>query len=385
MKKQILVMFGGESAEHEVSVVTGLQALEKLDTEAYEPHVVYVGKNGEMQYMGVRLTRKDFFGGSKRPCSFGKDARGGYLSVAGRAVTAGFGGLKIYPYAAFLAFHGGTGEAGQYQGLLEACGIPHTGSRVEGSAIAMNKQLTKQALVGSGVQVVDGRSVFAYDVAHDSLAVTRRLVGDLGLPVIVKPVHLGSSIGITIAKTETGLETALLTAAKQDAEILVEKLLTNFVEFNCSVRRTDGHIETSPVERPVAKDEILSFADKYQRGAKKAGQGAGMASLSREVPAQIPVELRDRIQQAARTVFEQCRMHGVPRIDFMYQKDTDTLYLTEPNPIPGSLAFYLWEAAGVPFIQQITDAIEEAVAEQQGVESRRLDYATDIVEKFCAQ
>lgn len=382
MKKKVVILFGGESAEHEVSIITGLQIVEKIDRVHYEPHVVYVGKNGEMWYMGELADRKSFLGARKRGCSFGKDAAGGYIAVAGS--VPGLGGKKIYPYAAFCAFHGGTGESGHYQGVLEASGIPHTGASTESAVIAMNKRLTSEVLATTGVSMMRGVAIRSEDALADSLSETRRTIEVLGLPVIVKPVHLGSSIAISIARDEAALERALIEAARLDSEVLVEQLLTDFVEYNVSLRVHNGVLECSPIERPVSKDEILSFADKYQRGGGKKNGASGMASLDREVPAQIPTSLKERIEGAAQRAYRACRLAGVPRIDFMYQKSTDSLFLTEINPIPGSCAFYLWEAAGIPFETQISHALEQAVLDEKERASRRFDYSTDIVTRFCA-
>lgn len=377
MQKDILIMFGGPSPEHEVSVVTGLQAMEKVDRTLYTPHTVFVDSTGAPFYCGVLTNRKEFKNCAKKPVRFGKDATGGYAQY-------GLLGRKIRPYAAYMAFHGGVGEAGGWQGVFEALGIPHTGSTVEGSAIAMNKQASKVLAKDAGVTVVDGVSVQAGLTKQNVSKVRTSIIEQLGLPVIVKPAHFGSSIGITIAKTEHDVEKALLEAAHLDVETVVEKLLTNFTEYNCAVRETKNGLETSPVEKPVSQDEILSFADKYQRGSAKKGGEAGMASLDREVPAKIFDSLRDRIQQTAKTVFTATRQTGMVRIDFMYVLDTDTLYLTEVNPVPGSMSFYLWEAAGISFKQQITDLIENAVVRQQDTDSRQYTYKSDIIEKFCA-
>jgi D-alanine-D-alanine ligase len=156
----------------------------------------------------------------------------------------------------------------------------------------------------------------------------------------------------------------------------------------------NGTLECSAIERPLkdtsTSDEMLSFADKYQKGGGKKSSktsgdaAAGMASLSREVPARISVELKNRIEDSAKRAYSACRLAGSPRIDFMYVPATDELYLTEINPIPGSLAFYLWEALGIPFQAQISDALEQAVVEQKSTESKRFDYTTDIVDTFCS-
>ena len=372
--KPILVIFGGIAPEHEVSVVTGLQALEKVDRARYEPHAVYMDKKGTLSYL-PSLTDRYGFGAARRvAATFGRDAEGGYMRAGGTF------GTTVRPYGALLAFHGGVGESGGVQGLLESVGIPHTGSSVEGAVIAMNKKLTKQAVLPAGVPVLKDVTFFAPEVKADTGSCAKSAISALGLPAIVKPVHLGSSIGIKVVKTEVELQKALLEAGSMDAEILVEPFLDGITEYNCAVReRADGSLEASEVERPLGSDEILSFADKYARGGKK--QGSGMASLSRELPAKVAPEKKREIQELAQRTYRAARLAGMARLDFM-QSNTGALYLTEINPIPGSLAFYLWEAAGIPFTTQITDAIETAVARVEREGGRTLEYQSDIIERF---
>ena len=373
MKQPVLVMFGGVSAEHEVSVVTGLQALEQVDRARYEPIAVYVDKHGEI-YCLPGLQDRYGFGSAKRVlASFGRDTEGGYLRLAGAL------GKTVRPYAALLVFHGGTGESGPVQGLLETVGIPHTGSTVEGSAIAMNKKLTKEAVAGACVPTLEDARFFAADIRKDTEMCAKSAAEKVGLPAIVKPVHLGSSIGIAVAKTSVALQKALMEAAHTDSEILVEPFLEAITEYNCAVRETSTGLEASEVEKPVAHDDILSFADKYERGGKK--QGAGMASLARELPAKIPPEKMREIQEFAKQAFAAARLSGMARLDFM-QDTSGTLYLTEINPIPGSLAYYLWEASGIPFTTQISDSIEMAVTRAKEREVLTLDYKSDIIERF---
>lgn len=377
MKKHVLVMFGGISPEHEVSVITGLQILETIDRNIYEPHAIYFDKKGTPFYISILTNRKQFFSAKRKIVTFGRDNQGGYID---------FGSLlnnKVYPYAAYLGFHGGLGEGGAVQGLLETLGIPYTSPSQESSAVVMNKQLTKEQVTATGIKVVPGRNVFAESIRSSSNELAKLLAAELSLPLIIKPVHLGSSIGIKIARSEVELEKYLLEAAFIDHEVLVEKFLTGFVEYNCAVRLIDGQVQASEIEKPKSKDEILSFADKYQRGGKKTG-GSGMASLTRELPAIIPTELRTHIQETAKKAFVACRCKGMVRIDFMYTENGE-LYLTEINPIPGSMAFYLWEATGITFKQQISDLIEQSVKDLQVTRSVEMDYKTDIIEKFVAE
>jgi D-alanine-D-alanine ligase len=376
MTKPVLIIFGGISAEHEVSVITGLQIVEKIDRTLYEPHVIYITKQGEFLYLPGLKDRHGFFSVSRKSVTIGKDKQGGFISV-----PKGLGTAKIYPYAAYLALHGGKGESGPTQGLLEEMEIPFTSPSQEASVIAMNKALTRIVARDAGIPLAPGMSMRAEEIHADAESVAKKIIEATSLPVIIKPAHLGSSIGITVARTEVELQKNLLEAAFIDNEILVEKYLTLAAEYNCAVRAINGVIEASEIERPLSKDEILSFADKYQRGGKKTGADAGMASLSRELPARIDASLRQSIQDMAKKIFVACNAKGMVRIDFMLTTD-NALYLTEVNPIPGSMAFYLWEASGIPFKQQITDLIEQSVRDEEKVRATHFDYETDIIKHF---
>lgn len=375
MKKDILVMFGGVSAEHEVSIITGLQVLEKIDRTRYTPRAIYISRDGTISYLPDLAKRSQFATCKHVSISWKRDHAGPLI------LTSGLIGQTLRPKAAYLAFHGGTGESGPVQGLLETFGIPYTGPSHESAVLTMNKQVTKAMLEMSDILTVPGMSFTSTHIRATSLPFTQLAVEKLGLPAIVKPAHLGSSIGIKVAHTELELEKALIEASYMDTEVLIEKYLPKFEEYNCAVRCIDGVLETSEIEHPLSSSEILSFADKYERGGKKSG-GSGMASLQRELPAHIDDELKERIQEVAKSAYLATRSRSMVRVDFMYVKTGSELYLTEVNPIPGSMAFYLWEASGISFTQQITDMIEQSIRDHQETKTLHLDYKTNIVEKF---
>lgn len=367
--KNIIVLFGGRSAEHEVSVITGLQVLENIDRKKYTPYAIKLDKNNQFQYYDGLVSRKNYLEMHPQIVDFSRDNKGAYFET-GKIIKK-----KIYVDTAYLAFHGGNGESGPIQGFLEILDIPYTSPNVESSSIAMNKQITKQIVKSYDISVVDGISVCDQDVKQNVDQVIKNL--RMKLPLIIKPVHLGSSIAINIAKTKVELKKYLLEAAQVDTEIVVEKLITNFEEYNISVRQINSQIITSEIEKPLSTDDILSFADKYQRGGKKTG---GMASLQRDLPAKISSTIEKKIKSTAVDVFKAIRAKGLVRIDFMVVGET--VYVTEVNPIPGSMSFYLWEASGVSFKQQITDLLEQAAKDTEIKKSKQLDYTTDIVEKF---
>jgi D-alanine-D-alanine ligase len=381
MKKNIAVMFGGISAEHEVSVITGLQVLEKIDYEKFEVRAVYLNKDGLFYYYPL-LTHRSLFQKIKPIlCSFGRDKDGAYMQ------EDTWRGKKHHIDGAYLAFHGGNGEDGSIQGMMEVLGIAHTSSDHEGSVIAMNKNLMKQVLREKGIPCVKSVGVFAEEFKNDKDRVVKKILEGVGIPVIIKPAHLGSSIGINIAKDENSLIANLSAAALVDNEILVEKLLEEFTEYNVSVRKFNGKIECSEIERPKKQDEILSFADKYERegGKKQTGTQGGMAGLARELPAKISEELGQKVYSLAKRVFEECRLGGTARIDMLFENKSGELFVNEINPIPGSVAFYLWEASGIQFQEQITQSLERAFEAKNEREAYRLEYETNIVEKFVNQ
>lgn len=368
--KKILICFGGISPEHDVSIITGLQVLEHIDRTKYNPFVLYITKQGELKLLRIN-SRIEFLESAMKNVSFGRDKNGGYVAEQ-RLLSS-----KIYIDCAYLAFHGGIGESGSLQGVFETMGIPYTSPSVESSSVSMNKALTKEVVSMYGVDVIPGLSVKSAEILKKPEKITKEILSTIKLPLIIKPSHFGSSIGVVVAKTEISLTKALMAASLIDSEIVIEKYINNFTEYNCSVRKFQGKIETSEIERPLSKLEILSFADKYERGSKKTG---GMASLSRELPAKLTVKLKSKIEDNAKKVYIATRSKGVVRCDFLYSGKK--LYLLEINPIPGSMSFYLWEAKGNSFESQISELIEESISDYSESKKTIFDHQTDIAKRF---
>lgn len=377
--KHVAIFCGGSSYEHEVSIITGIQVAENIDRTKYTPHLVYFDKNNRLHLIKNFTKRSDF-----------KRTNQAEVSIVRRGDTVvleGSGLLKTRQQIdlVYLAFHGGTGESGQVQGMLEVLGVPFTSPSSEGSVIAMNKALTKEVLRSNGLPVLDFMSVRSDEYQQKTQSVLKEIHEKFSLPVIIKPVHLGSSIGIEIAHTEAELEKYLAVATRVDTEVLIESALQDFTEYNVSVRTNQGEVQLSPIEEPKREDEILSFEDKYTKGGKKGGakgkgaSGGGMEMLDRTVPADISKELASDINELAKRVYRVSRLAGLVRIDFLYHGEK--LYCTEINPIPGSMSFYLWEPTGEQFKEQISISLEDALSRQEE-KIEIVPYETDIVEKF---
>jgi D-alanine-D-alanine ligase len=354
--KHIAIFCGGDSYEHDVSIITGIQVAENIDRTKFTYSFVYVDKTNTFFVLKNCTGKKNFLKAKRIKVDLIRRDTGVYLAPIYRFHT------KIKIDAAYLAFHGGSGESGPFQGMLQLLCIPFTSAQQEGSVIAMNKSLTKEVLKANGIPVLPSVSIFASEYVLHTQNTLAQIQSDFAFPVILKPVHLGSSIGISIAKNAVELEKFLNIATRLDTEMLIEPALSDFTEYNVSVRSTAHGVECSPIEEPKREHEILTFSDKYENGSKKGGgkrAGGGMELLDRTIPAKIDNELAHTIINYAKTIYTVTRLAGLVRIDFMFHKGK--LFCTEVNPIPGSMAFYLWEAKGEQFKDQITQSIEDAV------------------------
>ena len=198
---------------------------------------------------------------------------------------------------------------------------------------------------------------------------------ELGFPVFVKPANLGSSIGVSRADDRESLSDSLELAFEYDRRVLVEKGLNKPIELNCSVMGYDDELQASPIEMPLNNDEFLDFKDKYL----SSGGSKGMASLHRVLPAPIEDDLAAEIQNLSKTIFRMLDCKGVVRIDYMFDRDGEKLYITEINTIPGSLAFYLWENAGIPYSSLIDRMIDYAEKAHADKNQANYAYSSDIL------
>jgi D-alanine-D-alanine ligase len=377
MKKQIGGIFGSRSCEREVAIISAVQLMHHADPEKYEVIPVYIDEHGSW-YTGEKLkdinSYKPF-----RPEQSGitkvfpdLSAGSGALLTVSKG-TGLFAREKVEMVARIdvyvVVMHGLNGEDGTLQGLLELAKVPYTSTGVAGSAIGMDKIMMKQFFRGAGLPVLPGLWFSRSAFENDREAVLQQVEKELGFPVFVKPANLGSSIGVSRADDPASLAESLGLAFDYDRRVLVEQGLDKPIELNCSVLGYDGEAEASPIEMPLGNDEFLDFGDKYL----SSGGSKGMASLHRVLPAPIEDSLRDEIQKMSREIFRMLDCKGVVRIDYMFDRKSEKIYITEINTIPGSLAFYLWENAGLPYSRLIDRMV--AYAEQAYEDKNRANYA----------
>lgn len=377
MKKQLGVIFGSRSCEREVAIISAVQMMRHADPEKYDVVPVYIDENGNW-YTGEPLKNIE----SYKP--FRPDRAG--ITKVFPDLTSGSGALLAHRKAGGLlakdriemvaradvfvvVMHGLNGEDGTLQGLLELANVPYTSSGVGASALGMDKILMKQFFRGADLPVLPGVSCSRREFGKDRAAFVARVENELGFPVFVKPANLGSSIGVSRADDAASLEESLELAFEYDRRVLVEKGLNKPVELNCSVLGYDDEVCASPIEMPVNQDEFLDFKDKYLA----SGGSKGMASLHRVLPAPIEDELKEEIQSLSCRIFRLMDCKGVVRIDYMFDRDSGKLYITEINTIPGSLSFYLWENAGMRYAELIDRLV--SCAEKAHADKNRANYA----------
>jgi D-alanine-D-alanine ligase len=260
-------------------------------------------------------------------------------------------GKEVPVDVCFLAFHGEYGEDGCIQGLLELAGIPYTGCRMTASAVAMHKAHCKAILSSYGIPVLPWMTVQRVDAQKSLSSVLEGIVSSKQLgefPLFVKPVKLGSSVGVRAVKDVDELASALAQVFVYDSEAIIEPCISNLIEINISCLEGDGlqgeKTHLSVVEIPVADDGVLSYEDKYLRQGNKTGDCSGMASLTRIIdPDDLDPNIKQQVIEYARRAFEILDCGGVVRFDFLYDLDAKALYFNELNPLPGSLSYYLWE------------------------------------------
>ncbi|MBP3855974.1 MAG: D-alanine--D-alanine ligase [Ruminiclostridium sp.] len=383
MKIRVGVFFGGKSVEHEVSVISALQACRSLNTEKYDIIPIYITKNTEF-YIGENIGKIEAY--RNIPA---------LLKESSRVIPVGNGGtveLLHYPMKKFGSnvaatidvalpvVHGTNVEDGALQGYLQTLGIPYASCDVLSSAVGMDKYVMKCVFADNGIPVLPATVVNVKQFTREHDAVLELIESRTQYPVIVKPVNLGSSVGIRKAKDREALEEALDYAFTFAIKVLVENAVTELKEINCSVLGDYEEAEASECEEPIANDEILSYQDKYVGGTKSAGGKSGMASLKRKIPADITPEQREEVRTLAVKAFKALGCSGVARIDFMLDKATGKIYLNEINTIPGSLSFYLWEPVGVKYSELLDRMISLAFKRERENKSISFSFDTNILE-----
>ncbi len=377
MKKTVAVLFGGRSPEHDVSIVSGLQALQALDLQRFDAFPVYISPEGAW-YVGDCLRDRASYIPDRsvlEKCTRVTLDINSDVSGRGKLVRSDgkglFGQKKPVEFdVALLAFHGYFGEDGRIQSLFELANVPYTGMRPLASSIFMDKAATKHLLSSTDIPLLPSHVI---DRPKDGLyiddAAVDAAIKTIPYPAIIKPVRLGSSIGVAKIGNNDEFRAAAAEIFKMDTQAILEPFVSNLVEYNVSVCRRGDTVMTSAIECPKSTTDLLDFREKYlnggKGGAKTKTPGAtseGMLSLTRDINPNLPNEMDSDIRRWTTQCFVRALGTGAPRIDFLCNSDTGEIWLNEVNPTPGSLAYFLWEAAEQPmlFADLLSNMIDEA-------------------------
>lgn len=376
MKINLAVFFGGRSVEHEVSVITGVQAMMNLDKEKYNIIPVYMAKDGTF-YSDDCLTDIDNYkdidnltSRSRKVC-FVCESSKPIMKYSKKFDFTHKNQIEID--VALPCVHGTFCEDGSLQGFFELLNIPYATSNVCASAVGMDKSVFKKVMSAAELPVLPCIEIDSRRYSENSDNSINAIESQIGYPVIVKPANLGSSVGISKANDKNELIDSISLAFSFAENIIVEKCVENLKEINCAVLGDAGDCFASVCEAPAMSGDILSYDDKYTSGGK---QSKGMASLLRKIPADIPDEISDKIKHIACRAFCAMGASGVCRIDFLLDTKTNQFYINEANTVPGSLAFYLFEASGIKYSELLDKLIDTAYKKSRRV--NRLMHTIDV-------
>lgn len=383
------VIFGGESVEHEVSIITAVQAMGFMDTSKYQVVPIYIAKDRKW-YTGDVLSKMETFKDMINISSFATEVT---LTKKGEEFILQkkngiFKGTVDTIDVAFPIVHGKGVEDGSLSGYLESLGIPYVGPSMLGAAIGQDKVVQKQVMAAEGIPVV--QYIWFYDKEYDDNQedILKR-IKKLGYPVIVKPARLGSSIGITLVKDEEDIEEALEEAIKYDEKICVEKVVENLQEVDCAVLGTPTDMECSLIGEMVFDDDFFTFEDKYlgTSGGKKGGKvpvkaGGQINAGGFKIPADVDKTLENDIYEYAKKAFRCLNLSGVTRFDFLVDKKNKKVYVNEPNTIPGCLAFFFFTPKGKKYPKLLDELITLSIKEYKDGKKKVTSFESNVLSTY---
>ncbi len=382
MKIKVGVIFGGPTTEHEVSIITAVQAMNHFDDEKYEVIPIYITKDRQWYtsnllkdistYKDIELLKKY----SKRVTLYNN--KGTYVLQTRGLFRKVINELDIV----FPIVHGYNMEDGNIQGYLDVVGIPYVGSDIYGCVVGQDKVFMKQIFEVNNLPITKYEWFYDHEYQNNKKEILNK-INKLSYPLIVKPARLGSSIGIEKVYDEEELKQAIENASEYDEKIVVEEIVPNLVELNCSVLGNSESQETSVIEQVVGKDEFLSFADKYIGSGKKGKlKEKGMLNTSRILPADIDNKTKEEIEKMSKEAFKVLGASGVVRIDYLMDKKSNKIYINELNTIPGSLSFYLWDKKNISYTELLNNLITIAIKKEKNKKKKTHSFDSNILESY---
>jgi len=379
MKIKLGVIFGGVSVEHEVSIITAVQAMNNIDTVKYDIIPIYITKEG-VWYSGAMLKDIKIYNDMDLLKRYAKEVVLYKKDNQFILQSKGFFKKEVTDLDICLPImHGTNGEDGSLQGYLETIGIPYCESDHYASVVGQDKIFMKQIWKDSGVPVVKFDWFYDIDYEMNPDKIIERLE-KLGYPMIVKPARLGSSVGISVAHDNQGLRDAISDAINYDSKILVEEMVQNLVEVNISVLGNYRKQKLSVIEEVGSDSDFLTYEDKYVGGSK--GASKGIVNTKRIIPARIDDDLTNKVRDIAKKAFKALGSSGVVRIDFLIDKENNKVYANEINSIPGSLSFYLWDKTDKEYQDLLDEVLTIAIRDYKDKVNKTRSFDTNILKSF---
>lgn len=386
MKIKVGVFFGGDSVEHEVSIISALQAMENIDEEKYEIIPIYISKDRHF-YTGSCLRDMETYKYFESMKKYTKEVTLTRIKdmVILQKVKGFFGRNVTDIDVAFPIVHGKGVEDGSLAGYLETLGLPVVGPSMLSASIGQDKVLFKEVLNANNIKTPKYTWFYDYEYDTNKEEIIKK-IEKLNYPVIIKPANLGSTIGINAAHNRKELEKAIEEAFVYEGKILAEEMIPNLLELNCAVLGNYEYTETSLIAKMKMRHELLTFEDKYlgngKKGAQKGTKNAGMNTSEFEVPANIPEEMTNKIYEISKQVFKILNLKGVCRIDYLVNEKTKDIYVNEPNTIPGSLSFYLYKPKGKDYKTLTDELITTAIKDYKREKRRTSSFTSNILNNY---
>lgn len=392
MKIKLGVVFGGESVEHEVSIISAVQAMNKINQEKYDVIPIYITKDGEW-YTGNMLMDVEVYGDLdlikkyatnvvlyKKDGAFVLQSKGLFKKIVTDLDV-------IFPIT-----HGTNVEDGVLQGYFQTVGIPYVGPNVYAAVVSQDKAYMRDIFKANDLPIPNYTWFYDVEYKNNPDEVIEK-IEKIKYPVIVKPATTGSSVGIGFAKNKDELIKAIEEAINYDSKIVVEEVIKNLMEVNIAVLGNSESQEVSVIEEVLSKSAFLTYDEKYIGSGKVKGKlGAkmtplkgskGMASADRKIPADLTDKMTEEVENLAIKVFKALGSSGNARIDMLIDSKAKKVYVNEINSIPGSLAFYLWDPKGKDYTELLDDMVSIAIKDYKKRESKTHSFNTNILQGFA--
>lgn len=376
--KTIGVFFGGQSPEHEISIITGEFIIAKLKKMKFNVVAVYVDKKGRW-YVDDKISKLKFFKGNykekltKMP-KYSLDL----VNSQNKLVVINkkfFIKKEIIIDFVFPAFHGLCGEDGTIQGLCEFFKIPYAGCGIYASALAIDKVFTKQLLKSINIPTTNFM-VFTKNEWNNNNKILDDVKNILKFPVFVKPSRAGSSIGISKVKSFDKLEEAFDLSFYYDTKIIVENGVNNVADLTCAVLSDGKKIITSEVQESLYESDLFDYNVKY---LEDGGVQTGNAESNIVIPAMIESKIKSKIKEQSKEIFKAMNANGTARIDFLLDKKNNKLYANEINTLPGTLYHHLWEKSGLSITKVLEEMLMVGILRWKNEQNKYIDFNTDVL------